>query len=191
MNKIILSLIILTLSLFSSETKYLKEKDYNNNNFRIFIGTQLSYSYIKTNSDIDRSMFSYGLYLGLPIFSNYDIILKRKKKVIDEFYFVEDSLTLTIPLTSRLTSQTYVGVEAGKGKITWNDESINKYSLSNKTTSGNFYALSIGKKYKFTRNYYVRIELAYSKYDYLAKSSVEDIQSDYSVDFNYAFEYRF
>jgi len=191
MYKMIISIFIITSSLFASSSKYLNQKDYSNNNFRIFIGTQVSYSYFKTNKLNDNSMYSYGLYTGLPIFKNYDLILKRKKSVVDEFYSIEDSLTLTIPLTSRLTRKVYVGLEAGKGTLNWDNSSVNKYSLKDKKTKGNFFGISLGKKFKYTRHYYVRVEIDYKKYNYVAKSLVDDIKGNQSFGFNYSFEYRF
>jgi len=191
MKKILLVFLIITSALFANNSKYLKQKDYKNYNFRVFIGTQLSYSYFTTNKSTDKSMYSYGLYAGLPLFGNYDLLIKRKRNVINQFFSIEDSLTLTIPLTSRLTRQVYVGLEAGKGDITWDNSDVTKYSLKNKKTSGKFYAISLGKKFKYTRHYYVRIELDYKKYDYISKSLISDVKSNQAFGFNYSFEYRF
>jgi len=180
MKKFII-LILFTSTLFAYESKYSNEKDYSNNDFRIFIGLNANYGYLNSEQTNDHSLYSYGLYAGMPIFNDYEIILSKYNSVTSDFTLNQQSLIFNIPLTSRKTRRVYIGVIAGSGNVDMKNSFINNDEITNK-----FYGLHIGKRYKFTRNYYVRIELEALKYEY------KDIyEKDTSLIFNYGFEYRF
>jgi hypothetical protein len=140
---------------------------------------------------MDKSLYSYGLYIGLPIINNYDLIIKNSVSSIDQFDTQESSLSLNIPFSSRLTTQTYFGIKAGMINIIVNDYYKTKYALTDSKTKGEFYGISLGKKYKYTRHYYSRFEIDYIKHNYKLKSTIENITPKYSVGLNYSFEYRF
>jgi len=181
MKKVIF-LILCTSFLFSSDSKYLKEKEYSNNDLRVFVGLSGSYAYFDSEKTTDNSLYSYGIYLGLPIFDNYEVILNKYNSVTSDFKYNQQSLTLNVPLTSRKTRRVYVGIVGGKGTIEFNN------NLGN--LDDYFYGVHIGKRYKFTRNYYARIELEAMKYNY-KREDLKEIGKDRALIFNYGFEYRF
>jgi hypothetical protein len=189
--KILFLIIVLQTNTTASNNIYLDKKDYTNYDLRLFIGTNFSYNYLQSSKSLDNSMYSYGLYIGMPIINNYDLILQHKQNKINQFSSLETSLSLNIPFSSRLTEQTYIGFKVGQGKITWKDHYINKYALLKDNTNGKFYGLSLGKKYKYTRNYYARFEMDYIRYNYNSKSTIKDVKNEYSFGINYSFEYRF
>jgi len=180
MKKVIF-LILFTTILFSSESKYLKVKDYSNNDSRIFVGILANYGYLNSKQTSDKSIYSYGLYIGIPVFYNYEIILNKYNSVTSDFTLNQQSLIFNIPLSSRETRRVYIGVVGGLGELDMKDNTTSIEKITDK-----FYGFHIGKRYKFTRNYYARIELEALRYDY---KGIEE--KDTSFTFNYGFEYRF
>ena len=174
---------IFASTLFSAESKYIKEKDYSNNDFRIFIGLSASYGYFSSDKTTDSSIYSYGLYAGLPIFDDYEVIINKNIITTKDFEYNQQSLIFNIPLNSRKTRKVYIGIVGGKGTIEFNNENT-------ETIDDYFYGLHIGKRFKYTRNYYVRIELEAMKYNY-KREDLKEFSNDASINFNYGFEYRF
>lgn len=173
MKKIII-LVFVTNLLFGS-AKYLNEDDYSNYDYRIFVGIDGSASYVDASTNIDYKMYSYGLYIGLPIFSNFDLIFKKKLNNNLDFIINQQSINLNIPFFSnRLTSSTFIGLFIGNGTL----------RMDANDNDGFFYGIKLGKKYKFTRHYYVRISFDATKYEY-------NLNNQFSIGFNYGFEYRF
>jgi len=180
--KYIIFLVLLTSTLFSADSKYLKEKDYSNNDLRIFVGLNANYSYLSSVKTTDHGMYSYGLYAGLPIFNKYEFILNKYDSVTKSFIYKQQSITFNFPLSSRKTRQVYLGISLGNGIVDFEDDTNN--------IDNNFYAIHIGKRFKYARNYYTRIELEYMKYNYENESN-EYYGKDNAFIFNYGIEYRF
>ena len=191
MIKKIIIIALLIGSINAKDTKYLDEKDYSNNDFRIFVGLGASMSYLRSSEDLDKYMYSYSFYIGMPIFWGNELIIKKTKNIIDQFDINEQELILNIPFDSRDTRQSYYGIVFGQGEVKWNNTDATNFNVTKKTIEDTYYGVHIGKRYKFTRNYYVRIELEAIKYNFKTPTTNEDITNDYSVSFNYGFEYRF
>ena len=177
MKKILL-IILIASSIFASNTRYMDEKDYSNSDFRIFTGLDAKYGYFNSDKTTDNTIYSYGVYVGIPIFSDYELIINKNRENTRSFVLDQQSITINMPLTSRKSQRVYVGLKAGNGIVDFEDSSVD---LDNK-----FYAIHIGKRYKYTRHYHVRIELEAISYDYDDNS-----KNDTGVTFNYGFEYRF
>ena len=181
MKKIIL-IILITTSLFSKDSRYLDKTDYSNWDFRAFIGLDAKYGYLSSNQTSDLSIYGYGVYVGMPVFFDMEVIINKNQSFLSDYVFNQQSLTLNIPLTSRKSRRVYWGVKIGEGKLSFDDnrEDLDDY----------FYALHLGKRYKFTRNYHVRIEIEAIKYNY-EKDDLQEFGKDGALTFNYGFEYRF
>jgi len=177
MKKILL-FILITSSVFASNNRYMDEKDYSNLDFRIFAGLDAKYGYFNSDKTTDKSITSYGIYIGMPIIFDYEFIINKNRDNTRSFVLNQQSITINMPLTSRKSQRVYVGLKAGTGAVDFED---NIEDLDNK-----FYAIHIGKRYKYTRHYHVRIELEAIAYDYDDNS-----KNDTGVTFNYGFEYRF
>ena len=80
-----------------------------------------------------------------------------------------------------------MGIIGGSGKLNFSDTKVTSLNLDKKTIKDNFYGIHFGKRYKFTRHFYTRIELEYMKYKYEAKN----INLNNSLEFIYGCEYRF
>jgi hypothetical protein len=176
MKKILLAL-LLTGSLFAKSSIYLDKNDYSNNDFRVFVGLDAKYGYLNSKRTSDQTIYSIGGYVGLPFFGDYEFIINKNKEYTRDYTLDQQSITFNIPLTSRQSRRVYVGLKAGTGTVSFDDSD----DIDNK-----FYAIHIGKRYKFTRHYRVRIELEAISYD------IDDnLGSDNGITFNYGFEYRF
>jgi len=182
---------VICVSLFSSDSKYLKQKDYSNNDMRIFIGLDTSFSYLRSSNSLDQTMEGYGLYIGLPIYKDYELIIKRKINLTNNNIIKENSLIVNIPLMSRSSRQAYVGVILGEGEVTWDNNDIARLNLNKKVVKDSFYGLQLGKRFKYTRNYYLRAEGVAMKYNYDTPSTQTNIDDIYTLGFNLGFEYRF
>lgn len=192
MKKILLVILLsLTIS-FANENKtvYLDEIKMDYSNIRPFVGLDVGYAFVQTSGDLDSTIYPYSVYMGLPI-SNYDIILKHKTSNKDDFRLVSNILVVNIPMGGSGADLTYFGLLGGQGKLTWKDNKFASLNLLKKSIDKSFYGVHIGKRYKFSRNFYVRIELEYMKYDYVAKTNLTDVSLDSSLEFIYGFEYRF
>jgi hypothetical protein len=175
--KKIISALLMASSLFASNNIYLDKKDYSNNDFRIFAGIDGKYAYFNSDITTDQTMVSYGLYVGLPIFNDYELIINKNQDNTRDFTINQQSITINMPLDSRQSRRAYLGIKAGNGTVDFDD---NIADLDNK-----FYAIHIGKRYKYTRHYRVRIELEATNYRY------DNNINDTAFSFNYGFEYRF
>jgi len=175
-------LVLFSSILLGADSKYLKEDQYSNYDFRVFAGLSANYGYYNSDISSDHSIYSYGLYLGMPVFSDYEIILNKNRSNIRNFTYFQQSVAINIPLTSRKTRRAYIGIIGGKGIVDFKD--------NRKDIDDYFYGIHIGKRYKFTRNYYVRIEFEATKYNYI-KSDFKGFGKDGAITFNYGFEYRF
>jgi len=190
-KKLIILFLFMVLSLNAKENIYLDKKDLYNYDYRIFVGLNTSISYIRSNVSLDKSMLSYGAHIGMPIFWGNELIFKNTINNTSNFKINQKSLILNIPFSSRSSRQAYFGVEYGEGEFKWNYGDMIGHNLKKRIIKDTFYGIHIGKRYKFTRNYYVRIELDAIKYNYKSESLQEDIDTNFSLGFNYGFEYRF
>jgi len=192
-KKLIVSTLLLTNISFANSInniEYIDEEKMDYSNFRPFVGFDASMSYIDTTHSLDKSMIGYGLYIGMPIFS-WEILAKVKKDTTRDFHVISKSISLNIPIKGSGTDFTYLGLIGGKNKLEWRNHIIYSLDIKDKILNNSFYGIHIGQKFKFTRNYYVRVELEYSKYDYVSKTAGADIGADDGVSFNYGFEYKF
>jgi len=178
--KKIIYLALLSSIMFASNSKYLKEEEYLNTDYRIFAGIIGNYGYLNSEQTDDHSIYSYGLYVGMPVFDNYEVILNKYNSITGDYTLKQQSLTFNIPITSRKTNRLYFGIVGGTGKLDLKD------NINNENITDNFYGMHFGKRYKFTRNYYARIELEALRYQY---KNIDD--KDTSFTFNSGFEYRF
>jgi hypothetical protein len=179
------------ISINANNSKYIEKKDYKNQDYRIFTGAGASYSYFRASENLDKLIYAYSVYVGMPIYFGNELIIKNKINIADEFSINQQSLILNIPIISRSTRQVYIGIIAGIGELKWNNDYINSLNITKKTIDKNFYGLHIGKRYKYTRNFYIRMEIEYMQYSYLIPTNHDDMTIDNSIAFNYGFEYRF
>ena len=193
--------ILLTIGLFiltpsfaqDSKSNYLDEDKMNYSNIRPFVGLDGGYSYVNTTANtgnLDSSLYSYSVYIGIPIW-DYEFILKHKNRSKRDFELISNSLILNIPIDGSGTDMTYLGVVGGQGTLTWGDTQKTTLNLISSSAKDSFYGVHIGQKYKFSRNFYVRIELEYIKYDFISKTTTSQVSLDNSLEFIYGFEYRF
>jgi len=177
MKKLLLP-ILFASTVFASSGTYLNKKDYSNNDLRVFVGLGVNYGYLNSNRTTDKSVYSFNGYIGLPFYDDYELIINKDLTYTRDYTLDQQSITINIPLASRQSRRVYVGLKAGTGSVDLDN------TLEDKDSK--FYAIHIGKRYKFTRHYRVRIELEAIRYD------IDDsFSSDNAVTFNYGFEYRF
>jgi len=191
-KKIILTL-ALTLGVFGNEPagKYLDDSKMDYSDLRIFVGVDGSYNYQNASENIDKSALGYGFYVGIPI---YELELIAKKTTISSNNLDLDSqsIALNIPISGTGSRSVYVGFLGGNAKVTYNDSTVSSNGLIEKTTDGSFYGVHIGKRYKFSQNFFGRMEFEYQKYNLQSKSTTDktlDLNNAFS--FIYGLEYRF
>ncbi|HIP12100.1 MAG TPA: hypothetical protein EYG73_05185 [Arcobacter sp.] len=192
-KKLIVSTLLATSFMYansSNNIKYLEEEKMENNNIRPFIGMELGFALLSSNEPIDKTIYSSGFYAGIPIYT-WELISKYKISNTKDFNLNKTSLSLNIPISGSGTDMTYIGVIAGQSDLSWSDNRIASFSLIKQDSKNSFYGIHIGQKYKYSRNYYLRVELEYSKYEFETKSYVSDVLIDYSTEFICAFEYKF
>jgi len=192
-KKLIITALLFTSSVYAetvNNTKYIEAEKMDNSNFRPFIGIEAGISYIDTTGGLDNSMLAYGLYIGMPIFS-WEIIAKIKQDTTSDFNIVSSGLVLNMPIDGSGTDKTYVGLIAGNSKLEWRQHTIDSLGIKDKSETNAFYGIHIGQKYKYTRNFYARIELEYIKYSYMFSIDSKKFGADDSLKFNYGFEYKF
>ena len=173
-----------------SNTKYIQEDKMDYINFRPFVGVEAGISYIDTTHGLDKSMLGYGLYVGMPV-SSWEVIAKIKKDTTRNLHVISKALSVNMPLYGSGTDFTYVGLVGGKNELRWRNHNVTSMNIQDDVLSTTFYGIHLGQKFKFTRNFYVRIELEYAKYDYISKTNSNDIGADDGIEFNYGFEYKF
>ena len=191
---LLLTCFLLTISFAQDKTNnYLDENKLDYSSLRPFVGLDGGYSYVDTTSDngnLDNTLYGYSVYVGLPI-SSYEIIIKHKNRSKSDFELISNSLILNMAISGSGTDMTYFGIIGGEGELTWGDTQVSTLNLSSSNIKDTFYGMHIGQKYKFTRNFYVKIELEYMKYDFVSKTSTSDVSLDNTLEFIYGIEYRF
>jgi hypothetical protein len=117
--------------------------------------------------------------------------LKNKYSDTKDFRIKSKSVILNIPIDGSGTDLFYFGLIVGKAEARWDTKEVTRFLLSEQNVKENFYGVHIGNKYKFHRNFYVKIELEYLKYDIEDKDVPSDVYIDKSLEFIYGIEYRF
>jgi hypothetical protein len=194
-KKIVLLVLVVVSFVFGQDnkSKYFDENSFYSYSFRPLVGIDCGYAYLNTtsdNGDLHRSLYSYSIYVGIP-FGDYEIIIKHKNSNKHDFDLVSNSLILNFAIDGSGTDKTYLGVIAGDGTLKWKAEKFSALNLSKREVEDRFYGVHIGQKYKFTRNFYVKIELEYMKYDFITKSNLSEVSIDNTTEFIYGIEYRF
>jgi len=193
MRKKILILLCLSLTLFAVEptNKYLDDTKFDFTDLRIFGGLEGGYHYTKASESFDDRSYSYGAYIGIPI-DDLEIILKRKISLTNDFELENTSFTLNMPISGTGSRALYLGLIGGKSEVTYGENIKTQYNLLTTTNDGNFYGGHLGKRYKFSENFYVRIELEYLKYNLSSKTTTnENVAIENSLELIYGVEYRF
>lgn len=193
MKKILLC-IALVASVYGAEatqtrTGYLDDKTLDSDDLRLFVGFDGSYNYFQSTANLDKSGFGHSFYVGMPILST-ELILKQHSTGTSNFNLTNDSITMNIPISGTGSRMVYMGIIGGNSKVTYNDGTLSTNNLDsqNKSFSGNFYGAHIGKRYKFSQNFFTRMEFEYLKYN---KSSADQLGLGSSMGFVYGVEYRF
>jgi hypothetical protein len=188
-KKLVVGLFCITSLFAQNNLKYQDESKFNNIDPRIFVGLEGAYNYTSSNEELDKLIYSYGLYIGVPVYK-YELILKGKNLIASGFDISAQSIAFNIPFDGTSTKETYWGVTAGNAKIEFDNHTSK--NLLKATNDGNFYGIHIGARNKYTRNIFVRYELEYLKYDLESKKTDNktlDIES--SIEFLVGVEYRF
>jgi hypothetical protein len=193
MIKKILLTFSLVLSLFGNETdgKYLDDSKMDYSDLRIFVGVDGSYNYQIANESLDKSALGYSIYAGIPL---YELELIAKKTTISSNNLDLDSqnVTLNIPISGTGSRSVYIGFLGGNAKVTYNDSTKIAQNLVEKSTTGNFYGAHLGKRYKFSQNFFGRMEFEYLKYNLQTKTnSSSSLELNNNFSFIYGLEYRF
>lgn len=195
MKKIILSFAFV-LAVFGDDIekdnlKYLDESKLELTDLRIFVGTNGTYSYYKSNENLDTSGYGYGLYAGIPV-SDMEIILQKKYHNSQDFNLDSTSMALNVPIGGTGSRVIYAGVSTGNANVTYSDSLSTNLNLINKKNDSTFYGIHIGKRYKFGQNFFTRVELEYLKYNLSSKTTSSKILNlDSTLGFVYGVEYRF
>ena len=189
-----LSIFLLTTS-FALDNKgnYLDESKMDYSSLRPFVGIDGGYAYVNTtanNGNLESSLYSHSIYAGLPIW-DYEFIIKHKNSSKRDFELISNSLILNIPIGGSGTDMTYLGLIGSQGTLTWEDTQVTTLNLTSSSVKDTFYGIHIGQKYKFARNFYVRIELEYMKYDLITKTTTNEVSLDNTLEFIYGVEYKF
>lgn len=181
--------LLITSSLYSIE--YIDASKMNNFNLDLFVGTELGYSY-NHNDQFDDSYYTYGLYMGIPI-DGFEIIGKKELQRSQDYNSWLRTLTLNIPITGKYTRQWYLGLIVGHAKINFTDKSVDDNNLEYRRYDDIIYGTHFGKRYKFSRNFYVRAEIEYLYYGYTipTRNDPNGYKIDGSLEFNYGVEWRF
>ncbi|MCI0500531.1 MAG: hypothetical protein L0Y61_02140 [Epsilonproteobacteria bacterium] len=191
-KKIILTL-GLTLSLFGNEphTKYLDDSKMDYSDLQVFIGVDGSYNYQSASEKLDNSAIGYSIYTGIPIYG-LELIAKKTVKDSNSLELAMQNITLNIPVSGTGSRSLYVGFLAGNAKVTYSDNIVNSNGLIEKSTDGNFYGVHIGKRYKFSQNFFGRMEFEYLKYNLQTKNNTgTSLEFSNDSSFIYGLEYRF
>jgi len=187
MKKIIILLALCFSTLFALE--YEKEKNLSSIDPKFIVGLEGHYSYTIADN-MDKLNYGYGFYLGMPI-SDFEILLKQKRFTSDNFDSIANAVIINKNIDGTGIRPLYLGILAGSRELDFTQESIDSKGLEEKTVKNTFYGIHIGKKYKYSRNFGIRIELEYVNYGTTLKSTIKDLNIDSSIDFNYGVEYRF
>lgn len=193
MHKKIILILGLALGLFGNEPqgKYLDDSKMDYVDLRIFVGIDGSYNYQSASKSLDKSALGYSIYAGIPIYE-LELIAKKTIKDSNNLELDMQNITLNIPVSGTGSRSVYVGFLAGNAKVTYNDSTVSSNGLIEKSTDGSFYGAHIGKRYKFSQNFFGRMEFEYLKYNLGIKNNTGsslELNNDFS--FIYGLEYRF
>lgn len=189
-KKIVLSLLILCSVASSKALEYSNEDSFKYLDVKPFVGIEIGWAYMKDASRFDSTIEAYGYYVGLPI-RQYEIIVKRKFSDSKDFTIDAKSVTFNMPIDGSGTDLFYFGLIGGEAKVRWANREVSRFSIQEQTIKDKFYGVHIGNKYKFHRNFYVKIELEYLNYDIADENLSNDVYIDKSLEFIYGIEYRF
>ncbi len=191
-KKIIFALALVT-SLFGNDTdgKYLDDSKMDYSDLRIFVGVDGSYNYQSASESLDKSALGYSVYVGIPLYE-LELIAKKTTAFSNNLDLDSQSLALNIPISGTGSRSVYVGFLGGNAKVTYNDSTKLSLNLVENSTDGNFYGAHLGKRYKFSQNFFGRMEFEYLKYNLQTKTtsgSTLDVTNNFA--FVYGLEYRF
>ncbi len=188
MFKKIILVVLFIATLNAQDNKiYLNENKMDYSDLRVFVGLDGGYAY-QINKELSDKSYSYSIYAGIP-FSGWDIILKQKKTKANDFDMLSNCIIANLGISGSGTDMTYIGVLFGKSKINLDKDIVRNFNITNNQQTKNFYGTHIGQKYKFSRNFYVKIELEYKQYNY--DFNIDKVSMGESVEFIYGIEYKF
>ena len=90
-------------------------------------------------------------------FNDYELILKTNKLDANDYKIKKDSIRLNIPINSLFSRRLYFGLTYGKAKFEFKEKTIDNIDVSKKSDTSKYYSVTFGKRYKFTKSFYVRI----------------------------------
>ncbi|MDD2697422.1 MAG: hypothetical protein PHF17_01335 [Arcobacteraceae bacterium] len=194
MMKKTLPLLVLALSLFANEPneKYLDDTKLDSSEINFFIGVDGSYNYQIASESLDKSALGYSLYAGVPIY-DFELIGKISNATSNNLDLKSKSITFNIPISGTGSRSVYIGFIGGSATATFNDSTKTNFNIIDKSNDGNFYGVHIGKRYKYSENFFSRMEFEYLKYNLQAKTNTTptSVNLDNSFSFIYGLEYRF
>ncbi len=180
-----------TLLASENNMQYLDESKMDYNDPRIFIGVDGSYNYQLTSDSLDKSLLGYSVYAGIPI-SDVELIVKKTIANSNNLELDTQNLTLNFPISGTGSRMVYLGILGGDAKVTYNSSTVSGHNLSETSSKGTFYGAHWGKRYKYSQNWFGRMEFEYLSYDIKTPKTTTgslDINSNFS--FIYGMEYRF
>jgi hypothetical protein len=190
LKNLVVALFCITSLLAQDNLKYQDESKFNNFDPRIFVGLEGAYNYTSSSEDIDKTVYSYSFYIGTPILSKYELIIKDKYFIANGYDMNSQSLTINFPFDGTSTRESYFGIIGGVSEMEF--ESAVNYNLVKKVNDGKFYGVHIGARNKYTRNVFVRYELEYLNYDLQSKKNDNTtLDLEASLEFLVGVEYRF
>jgi hypothetical protein len=169
--------------------EYQNEDQFEYIDPRFFMGLEGGYSYTVAD-EMDKLNYGYGIYAGMPI-SDFEIIVKHKEFSSDNYDASSNAIIINKQIDGTGARNLYLGFVVGETKLTFNDNTVSEKALLKKEQSENYYGVHLGKRYKFSREMYVRIELEYQRFGYTLQSTTKDLNIDSAVEFIYGLEYRF
>jgi hypothetical protein len=189
LKNLVVALFCITSLVAQNNLKYQDESKFNNTDIRLFVGMEGSYNYTSSNEELDKLLYGYAFYIGMPVYK-YELIVKDKYLIANDFDINSQSLAINFPFDGTSISESYWGIIGGNVEVEF--ESTVGHNLLKKINDGQFYGLHIGARNKYTRNVFVRYELEYLSYDLQMKKNDDttlDIES--SIEFLVGVEYRF
>lgn len=190
MSKMLTILLICGVSLFAQNIlKYEDESKFDYFDPRIFVGFEGSYNRTNVDENIDKSVYGYGLYMGMPIF-NYESMFKVKTLISSDYDMNLFGLSINFPFKGTAINELYFGFAGGVSKIKFKDRT--KLNLEKSQSDGEYYGIHVGLKNKYTRNLFIRYEIEYLRHDISSKKdSGTDLELKDSIEFLAGVEYRF
>jgi len=188
MKKYILIAIFISSLFAKDDSIYLDLNKTDYSDLRVFVGLDCGYRY-QDNKDLSNKAYSYGIYAGIPL-DGWDIIIKQKKNKSKDFDIFSNSIIANLDISGSGTDMTYFGILVGNSKLTLDNSIVINSNVTNNNQTETFYGTHIGHRYKFSRNFYVKIELEYIKYNFDIKST-DNLSIGDPIEFIYGIEYRF